>query len=455
MRYEPRAYQEYAETFVLEHEAAGLFLDMGLGKTAITLSACEKLLRDSFEISRPLVIAPFLPARDTWPAELAKWDHLEGLTYTLAVGSEKERVAALNVDADFYIVNRDNVTWLVNYYKNRWPFDMVVIDELSSFKSSKAQRFRALKKVRKYIKRIVGLTGTPAPNGLLDLWSEVYLLDGGERLGKTLTSYRDAYFTPGKRGPGNVIYEWIPKEGAEEAIYAKLSDICISMKTEDHIELPEKLYIRHNIVLAKEAQSKYSQMRKDMLLPFADGDVDAATAAILTNKLLQIAGGSVYDENGKVQWIHDQKLEQMDQLLEEANGQPVLVFYNYKHERDRLKERYPQAVEIGEAGVVSAWNDQKIPILLANPASAGHGLNLQFGGHIIIWYSPTWNLEYYQQANKRLHRRGQKETVLIHILLAAGTMDEKVYNISLPKKEACQETLLSALAAEIEEAFTV
>ncbi len=261
MNYTPRAYQEYAENFILEHEAAGLFLDMGLGKTAISLSACEKLLRDSFDIYKPLVIAPLLPAKDTWPKELAKWDNLEGLTYSLIVGSEKERIAALNADADFYIVNRENVVWLVDLYKKKWPFDMVVIDELSSFKSSKAQRFRALKKVRKYIKRIVGLTGTPSPNGLLDLWSQVYLLDEGKALGKTLSSYRETYFNPGRRGPQGIVYDWTPKEGAEEAIYKRLEGLCISMRSEDYLDLPERLFIRQELDLPKKAKDMYRQLR--------------------------------------------------------------------------------------------------------------------------------------------------------------------------------------------------
>lgn len=451
MKYEPYQYQAFAEKFVLEQDAAGLFLDMGLGKTAITLSACEKLIRDFFDVDKLLVIAPLLPAKETWPDELAKWDHLEGLTYSLVVGSEQERLAALWAEADLYIINRENVVWLVDHYKKRWPFDMVVIDELSSFKSSKSQRFRALRKVRKYIKRIVGLTGTPAPNGLLDLWSQVYLLDEGQRLGKTLTVYRDTYFTPGRRGPNGVVYEWLPKEGAREAIFEKLADLCISMKTEDYVDLPEKLFIRHKVRLPDKAATQYKQLEKDMLLPFADGDIDAATAAILTNKLLQMAGGAVYDEHGNVKTIHDAKLEKLDQLIEEANGQPVLVFYNYQHELERLQARYPSAIHVKEDNIVKRWNAKEIPLLLANPASAGHGLNLQFGGHIIVWYSPTWNLEFYQQANKRLHRRGQAEAVLIHNLVASGTMDERVYDVALRGKEEGQNDLIEALRARIKE----
>ena len=450
MKYTPYQYQAYAEQFILDHDAAGLFLDMGLGKTAISLSACEKLLRDWFELGKVLIIAPLRPAKETWPAELAKWDNLEGLSYSMVVGSEQERIDALHVDADFYIVNRENVVWLVDHYKKRWPFEMVVIDELSSFKSSKAQRFRALKKVRKYIKRIVGLTGTPAPNGLLDLWSQVYLLDEGARLGKTISAYRETYFDPGRRGPNGVIYDWTPKPGAEEAIYKKLDDLCISMAARD---LPERLFIPHEVKLPEKAMAQYLQLQKDMLLPFADGDVDAGSAAILSNKLLQIAGGAVYDENGAIKLIHEAKMEALDQLLEEANGQPILVFYNYKHELARLKERYPQAIEVNTDGVVAKWNAGEIPILLANPASAGHGLNLQFGGHIAIWYSPTWNLEYYDQANKRLHRPGQKHTVVIHHLSAIGTMDERVLNIALPDKRDCQDSLLDALKAQIKEVF--
>lgn len=450
MKYTPYQYQAYAEQFILDHDAAGLFLDMGLGKTAISLSACEKLLRDWFELGKVLIIAPLRPAKETWPAELAKWDNLDGLSYSMVVGSEQERIDALHVDADFYIVNRENVVWLVDHYKKWWPFEMVVIDELSSFKSSKAQRFRALKKVRKYIKRIVGLTGTPAPNGLLDLWSQVYLLDEGARLGKTISAYRETYFDPGRRGPNGVIYDWTPKPGAEEAIYKKLDDLCISMAARD---LPERLFIPHEVKLPEKAMAQYLQLQKDMLLPFADGDVDAGSAAILSNKLLQIAGGAVYDENGAIKLIHEAKMEALDQLLEEANGQPILVFYNYKHELARLKERYPQAIEVNTDGAVAKWNAGEIPILLANPASAGHGLNLQFGGHIAIWYSPTWNLEYYDQANKRLHRNGQKHTVLIHHLVAVGTMDERVLNIALPNKRDCQNSLLDALKAQIKEVF--
>lgn len=451
MEYKPEAYQRYAAEYCLARKSAGLFLDMGLGKTAIILTVCEQLLRDSFEVDRVLVIAPKLPALTTWPAELKKWDHLQGLAYSLVMGSQKDRLAALRKPADFYIINREQVVWLAEWYGKRWPFDCVVIDELSSFKSSKAQRFRALRKVRKSIKRLYGLTGTPAPNGLLDLWPQVFLLDGGERLGPTLTCYRDSYFTPGRYGPSGVVYNWNIRPGAEEEIYGKISDLCVSMKTEDHLTLPEKVTVRHAVAIGEKAMAQYKQLSRDMLLPFKDGDVDAATAAILTNKLLQMAGGAVYDEDGKVHEIHDAKLDMLEELVEQACGQPVLLFYNYKHERDRIKARFPQAVEVKEDGAVERWDSGQVPILMANPASAGHGLNLQFGGHIAIWFSPTWNLEYFQQANKRLHRRGQKETVLVHLLIASGTMDERVIDVALAGKEAAQESLLQALHAEIKE----
>ena len=450
MEYKPYYYQDFAEKFILDNPEAGLLLDMGMGKTVTSLSAADKLLNDYFAVSKVLVIAPLKPAKETWPPEVKKWDHLKHLKLSLILGSKAERIAACEREADIYIVNRENVVWLVDYFKSKWPFDMVIIDELSSFKSSKAQRFRALKKVRKYIKRIVGLTGTPSPNGLLDLWPEMYLLDEGKALGKTLTGYRDTYFVPDKRN-ATTIFSWKPKDGAEDLIYEKIGKLCISMNAADYLQLPDRLFLRREFELTPEAMELYKTLERDTLLPFADGDIDAPTAAVLTNKLLQLAGGAVYDENGKAQIVHDQKLEVLDQLIEEANGQPVLVFYNYKHELDRLQARYPQAVHVKEENVVKRWNAKEIPILLANPASAGHGLNLQFGGHIAIWYSPTWNLEFFQQANKRLHRRGQAETVLIHTLSAKGTIDERIYDIVLRNKEAGQNALLEAVKARIKE----
>jgi len=392
MIFTPYDYQLYAENFILEHDGAGLLLDMGMGKTAITLTAVERLLRDSFDVTKVLVIAPLKPAAETWPAEIQKWEHLQGLTYSLVLGSEKDRTAALEKEADIYIVNRENVVWLVNFYKKKWPFDMMVIDELLSFKSPKAQRFRALKRVRAMINRIVGLTGTPAPNGLLDLWAQLYLIDGGE-----------------------------------------------------YLKLPERLFIRHEVELPAEVKEQYKQLERDMLLPFADGDIDAGSAGILVNKLLQLCGGCVYDENGGVKEFHSVKLDKLEQLIEEANGRPVLVFYAYRHERERIMAKFPEAVDIKEENAVTRWNAGEIPILLAHPASAGHGLNLQQGGHIAVWYNWTHNLELYQQANKRLHRLGQKETVLIHHLNPSELVnisDDFVFQVDNITSCILYETLL-------------
>lgn len=450
MEYKPYYYQAFAENFILNNAAAGLLLDMGMGKTAISLTAADKLLFDYFAVRKVLVIAPLKPARETWPPEAKKWDHLQHLRFSLILGSKKERIAACSKDADIYIINREQVVWLVDYYKSAWPFDMVIIDELSSFKSSKAQRFRALKKVRKYITRIVGLTGTPSPNGLLDLWPEMYLLDEGKALGKTLTGYRETYFVPDKRN-ATTIFSWKPKDGAEDTIYEKLSGLCISMKSSDYLKLPDRLMLRREFELSEKAAELYHTLERDTLLPFADGDIDAPTAAILTNKLLQLAGGAAYDENGDVKVLHEDKLEALDQLIEEANGQPVLVFYAFRHELERILARYPEAVDIKEKDAVTRWNQGGIPILLAHPASAGHGLNLQAGGHIAIWYSLPTSLELYQQANKRLHRPGQKSTVLIHHILMKGTYDYRVLDDILAPKEVRQNACLEALKARIRE----
>lgn len=406
---------------------------------------------DYFEVKKVLVIAPLRPSLETWPAEIRKWDHTSHIAFSVVIGSKQERISALEKDAEVYIINRENVVWLVEHYKKKWPFDMVVIDELSSFKSSKAQRFRALRKVRPYIKRIVGLTGTPTPNGLIDLWPEVYLLDGGEALGKTLTSYREKYFVPDKRN-AQVIFSWKPKPDAEQEIYKKLEGLCVSMKTADYLRLPKRLDIKHEVNPSEEFKVLYKKLEKDMLLPYEDGDIDAGTAAILVNKLLQLSGGAVYNENGDVKILNDEKLEALDTLIESANGKPVLLFYAYKHERDRIKERYPSAVDIKEKSAVKDWNTGKISVLLAHPASAGHGLNLQFGGNIIIWYGLPLSLELYQQANKRIHRMGQKETVLIHHLLMTGTVDTWVLNDVLTPKEKRQNAVLEALKARIKEA---
>jgi len=446
--YNPHPYQEYATNKIINQDAAGLFLEMGLGKTVATLTAIEQLLYDQFESCKVLVIAPLRVAQTTWPAEARKWDHLNHLRISLVLGTAKQRQAALQAWADIYIINRENVEWLVNEYGRDWPFDMVVIDELSSFKSSKAHRFRALRKVRPMIKRIVGLTGTPAPNGLIDLWPQVYLLDQGEHLGKTVTGYRDRYFEPGRRNR-TVIFTWDPKPGAEAAIYKKLEDLCVSMSAEDWLDMPEKIDVEVKVQLPEPARQAYLQLERDLILPFIDGDVTADTRAILSNKLLQLANGAVYDEGRKVWGLHEVKLDALEDLVEAANGQPVLVFYAYKHDLDRIQKRLPSARELQTEKDIEDWNTGKAPIMLAHPASAGHGLNLQDGGHIIIWFGLTWSLELYQQANARLHRQGQQQRVIVHHLIAEGTIDEDVMK-ALAGKDSTQAALMEAIKARIE-----
>lgn len=450
MKFEAKYYQNYCINRILNQSALGLLLDMGMGKTAITLTAVEQLVYDYFSVRKVLVIAPLRPALETWPTEIEKWDHTKHMSYSVVIGTKQERLGALDRDADVYIINRENVQWLVDFYRKKWPFDMVVIDELSSFKSSKAQRFRALRKVRPYISRIVGLTGTPSPNGLLDLWPQMFLLDEGKTLGRTLTSYRDSYFVPDKRS-AQMIFSWKPQPDAEAKIYEKLGDLCVSMKTADYLQLPERVDVRHEIETSEETLAIYQKLEKDMLLPYDDGDIDAGSAAILTNKLLQVAGGAAYNENGEPHILHDEKLDALDTLIEAANGQPILLFYAYRHERDRIMERHPEAVDVKNDSAVKEWNAGNIPILLAHPASAGHGLNLQFGGHIVIWYGLPLSLELYQQANKRVHRMGQKETVLIHHLLMKNTADMWVLDQILTPKTERQDALLEALKVRIKE----
>lgn len=444
MIYKPHSYQEYATQWILDKEKAGLLMDMGLGKTVVTLTAIQELMHDYFDIIKVLVIAPLRVAEDTWSSETEKWDHLKYLKISKILGSEKERIAALNTTSDIYVINRENVVWLVKYYGRDWPFDMIVIDELSSFKSSKSQRFKALRKVKP--KRIVGLTGTPAPNGLMDLWSEIYILDGGVRLGKTITGYRERYFNPDKRNQ-NVIFSYKPKEGAKEHIYEKLKDICVSMKAEDYLKLPDKIDNIIKVKLSKTAMDKYKQLEKDLLLPLKNSDIVANNAAVLTNKLLQMANGAVYDENGDTFEIHDEKLKALEDVIEAANGKPVLIFYSYKHDRDRL-QKYFKVKELKTSKDIKAWNKGEIPIMLVHPASAGHGLNLQGGGNIIVWFGLTWSLELYQQANARLYRQGQKQNVIVHHLVAKGTMDEDVMK-ALQNKELGQDALLKAVKARI------
>lgn len=445
MRYKPHNYQQFATDFILNQSICCLMLDMGLGKTVITLTALWQLALDSFDVSRVLVIAPKRVAEDTWPKELAKWEHLTGLTSSLVLGSAAERKAALQKKAFLYIINRENVTWLVkNHY---WDFDMVVIDELSSFKSNKAERFKAMKKVRPMITRIVGLTGTPAPNTLLDLWPQMYLMDMGQRLGRFVGGFRDRFFLPDKRNR-EIIYSYKPREGAEDAIYALISDICISMKAADYLDMPERIDNRIEVSMSPKERKLYDDFQKDMVLSIGDEELDAVNAAALSNKLLQMANGAVYGEDKKVIPIHDRKLDALEDLVEAANGKPLLVAYWYKHDLQRIKARFKNARCIDTAKDIDDWNAGKIPLALIHPASAGHGLNLQDGGCTIVWFGLTWSLELYQQLNARLWRQGQKHTVVIHHIVTKGTHDEDVMR-ALENKDTRQSALIEAVRARI------
>ncbi len=444
MKYKPYDYQTFATNFVLEHPACGLILDMGLGKSVITLTALWSLLLDSFDVGKVLVVAPKRVAENTWPTELKKWEHLDGLTWSLVLGSEKDRRAALQRRAKIYIINRENVTWLVDNY--RWDFDTLVIDELSSFKSSKAQRFRALKRVRPRISRVIGLTGTPQPNGLLDLWPQMYLLDMGQRLGRFVGGYRERFFLPDKRNR-EVIYSYKPKEGAEEKIYELISDICISMKAADYLDMPELVASRGEVQMNAKEQKLYEGFERDMVLHLKDGDLDAVNAAALSGKLVQMANGAVYGENRKVHHIHDRKLDALEDIIEAANGKPLLVAYWYKHDLERIRQRF-EVRTIDTPKDIADWNEGKIPVALIHPASAGHGLNLQDGGSTIVWFGLTWSLELYQQLNARLWRQGQKHTVVIQHIVAAGTHDEDIMN-ALEKKDMSQTALIAAVKARI------
>ena len=445
MKYKPHNYQQFATDFILNQSICCLMLDMGLGKTVITLTALWQLALDSFDVSRVLVIAPKRVAEDTWPKELAKWEHLTGLTFSLVLGSAAERKAALQKKAFLYIINRENVAWLVkNHY---WDFDMVVIDELSSFKSNKAERFKAMKKVRPMVTRIVGLTGTPAPNTLLDLWPQMYLMDMGQRLGRFIGGFRDRFFLPDKRNR-EIIYSYKPREGAEDAIYALISDICISMKAADYLDMPERIDNRIEVSMSPKEWKLYDDFQKDMVLSIGDEELDAANAASLSNKLLQMANGAVYGKDKKVIPIHDRKLDALEDLVEAANGKPLLVAYWYKHDLQRIKARFKNARCIDTAKDIDDWNAGKIPLALIHPASAGHGLNLQDGGCTIVWFGLTWSLELYQQLNARLWRQRQKHTVVIHHIVTKGTHDEDVMR-ALENKDTRQSALIEAVRARI------
>lgn len=412
MRYEAHDYQKYATDFILTHPIAAVFLEMGLGKSVIMLTALFDLILDQFLIRKVLVIAPLRVARDTWPSEIKKWDHLSGLTYSVAVGNESERRTALMRTADIYIINRENVDWLITKSGIPFDFDMVVIDELSSFKFHQAKRFKSLLKARPSVKRIVGLTGTPSSNGLMDLWAEFRLLDLGQRLGRYISHYRAAYFTPDKRN-AEVIFSYKPLPGAEDAIYQRISDITISMKSCDYLKLPECVINEVPVVMDDKEMAVYDRFREGMVTKIRDKEIDAANAAVLSGKLLQMANGAVYDEEKVSCHIHDRKLDALEDLIEGANGKPVLIAYWYQHDAERIRVRFPVR-EIRTSKDIEDWNAGKISAAIIHPASAGHGLNLQAGGSTLIWFGFTWSLELYQQTNARLHRQGQKDTVVIH-----------------------------------------
>lgn len=444
MKFIPHEYQEYAINRILGQPATGLFLDMGLGKTVITLTAVEQLIYDRFEVSRVLVVAPKRVAEDTWGRESQKWDHLQHLKLSKVLGTARQREAALGAEADIYVINRENVKWLVDRCRKRWPFDMVVLDELSSFKSSKSQRFRALKSVMPLARRVVGLTGTPTPNGLLDLWPQIYLLDRGERLGKTVSGYRERYFIPRRRN-GHTVFDWDLKEGAEEAIHEKIQDICVSMSAGDYLQLPGKVMNVIPVKLSPLEMEEYLKLEKKHLLQLDGADIVALAAGAVAGKLLQLANGAAYDPSGEYKVLHSRKLEALEEILD-TTGEPTLVFYNYKHDCIRIQERLrrmrPRVLD--GADDIQEWNSGRVRLLLAHPASVGHGLNIQEGGHTIVWYGLNWSLELYQQANARLYRQGQGRTVVIHHLVAEGTIDEQVMQ-ALERKDASQKALLEAV----------
>ena len=453
MKFIPHEYQDYAIRFIKEHATAAVLLDMGLGKTVITLTAINDLMFDSFEVHKVLVIAPKRVAATSWPDEIGKWDHLRHLRYAVAVGSVDERIAALQSDADIYLINRENVTWLIEESGLPFDYDMVVIDELSSFKSSGTKRFRSLLRVRPKVKRIVGLTGTPASNGLMDLWAEYRLLDMGERLGRFITNYRNTYFTPDKRN-GMIVYSYSLLPGAEEAIYGKIADITISMKCTDYLRMPECVVNEVHVRMTDGEKEKYDRLRKDMVLSLGDADIDAVNAASLANKLAQMANGAVYDENGDTHALHSHKLDALEDLIEAANGKPVLVAYWFKHDLERIEERLHKLhipfSRMDTADSIRRWNAGTVPVGLIHPASAGHGLNLQAGGSTLIWYGLTWSLELYQQTNARLWRQGQTaDTVVLHHIVTEKTIDERIMT-ALQQKEKTQDTLIEAVKANLE-----
>ena len=452
MQYQPHDYQAYATRFIEDNRISAILLDMGLGKTVITLTALNDLLFDTFEIHKALIIAPLRVARDTWPNEIKKWSHLSELIPSVVVGTEKERIAALKRKADIYIINRENVPWLIEKSGTRFDYDFIVIDELSSFKNHRAKRFQSLLKARPLASRIVGLTGTPAGNGLMDLWAEFRILDYGKRLGRFITHYRNTYFYPDKRN-GMVIFSYKPLAGAEEAIFDQISDITISMKAADHLDMPDLISTEHKVYLSKKEFDKYESFRKSLVLELEGKEITAQNAAVLTNKLSQVANGAIYGEDGESEVIHSKKLEALEDIVESANGKPILVAYWFKHDLERIKEKLDEMGviydQIDSEESIKKWNRRELQVGLIHPASAGHGLNLQEGGSTIVWFGLTWSLELYKQTNARLWRQGQEsDTVVVIHIIADQTVDEMILKV-LNGKETVQNALFEAVKADI------
>ncbi len=454
MKYSPHEYQKFAVEFIKNHPVSAIFLDCGLGKTVTTLTAINDLLFDSFEISKVLVIAPLRVARDTWSAEIEKWEHLNLLTYSVAVGTAEERLTALRKQADIYIINRENIQWMIEESGIRFNYDMIIIDELSSFKNHQTRRFKALMKVRPKVKRIVGLTGTPSSNGLMDLYAEFRLLDMGKRLGRFIGQYRNTYFKPDKRN-GMIVYSYKPLPTAENEIYQKISDITISMKATDYLKMPELVVSEYTVSLSDNEKQKYSDFRKELILELPDGEITAANAASLSNKLSQMANGTIYTDDKTIIPIHERKLDALEDIIEAANGKSVLVAYWFKHDLERIKDRLHKLhipfSTMDSSDSIRKWNSGQLPVALIHPASAGHGLNLQSGGNCLVWFGLTWSLELYQQTNARLWRQGQKaETVVIQHIVTKGTIDERILK-ALQEKDRQQSALMEAVKAELED----
>lgn len=453
MQYKPHDYQKHAISYIESHPVAAVLLDMGLGKTSIALTAINDLLFDFFEAHKVLVIAPLRVARDTWPAEVEKWDHLSDLIVSVAVGSETERVKALKATADIYVINRENLTWLIDESGILFDFDTVIIDELSSFKNHQAKRFKSLMRVRPRVKRIIGMTGTPSSNGLMDLWGEFKVLDMGARLGRFITVFRSNYFMPDKRN-GQIIYSYKPLPGAEKCIYNKISDITISMKSTDYLKMPELVSSEYTVKLSEKEEKRYNKLARELVLELPDGEVTAANAAALSNKLCQMANGAIYNDGGETQVIHNQKLDALEDIIEAAAGKPLLVAYWYKHDYDRIVEKLHNIKvpfsKLDTSESIRKWNNKEIPVGLVHPASAGHGLNLQSGGSCIVWFGLTWSLELYQQTNARLWRQGQTdETVVVQHIVSKGTIDERILR-ALSLKDKSQSALIDAVKADLQ-----